>query len=83
MNVILFFILIGLFVVLTPGTFFTLPPKCGKWAVLFTHGFIFAVVWTIAYKFLGRVTSNIVPSIRIFEGMTHPATEPKKHMPKA
>lgn len=78
MNVILFFILIALFVVLTPGTFFTLPPKCGKWCVLLTHGFLFAVIWTVTNKFLGRVTSGILPPIRVFEGNTNMMPEKKK-----
>lgn len=70
MNVILFFILIALFVVMTPGAVFTVPVKCSKWCLLAIHGFLFATIWTLTHKFLWRATSGILPPIRMFEGLT-------------
>lgn len=65
MNIIHFILLIALFYVLTPGIFLSLPPKSGKKVVAITHAFVFAVVWTILYKPLCKITRNL----GFYEGM--------------
>lgn len=50
MNAFLFIVLVLLFVALTPNILLSLPPKASKLTVAFTHGLVFAVVWTLIHK---------------------------------
>lgn len=52
MNIIMFFYIFLLFVLLTPGILLTLPPKGSKWTVAIVHGFVFALVWCSTNKFV-------------------------------
>ena len=69
MNAFLFIVLILLFVALTPNILLSLPPKASKLTVAFTHGLVFAVVWSLIHKPLWRFGESLSHSMRI-EGMT-------------
>ena len=68
MNAFLFIVLILLFVALTPNILLSLPPKASKLTVAFTHGLVFAVVWTLIHKPLWRFGESMGHSMRM-EGM--------------
>ena len=54
MNIIPFIIFVFLFVVLTPGVLVSFPTKSGKLVTSITHGFIFAFIWVLVNRFLGK-----------------------------
>ncbi len=74
MNLVLFFILVALFVALTPGVLVCLPPKSSKMTTALTHGFIFAFVWTIISKPLMNMTRHM----NFMEGATTMTMDSKK-----
>ena len=78
MNLVLFFILVALFVALTPGVLVYLPPKSSKMTTALTHGFIFALVWTIISKPLMNMTRHM----NFMEGATTMKMDSKKPDPK-
>lgn len=82
MNILLFLILVVLFVLLTPGIVVCLPPKSSKLTSAITHGLIFAVIWSLSYKFLWRTTSRMT-SMTFLEGMEQPKPKPKPIVPTA
>jgi hypothetical protein len=59
MNAFLFIVLVLLFVALTPNILLSLPPKASKLTVAFTHGLVFAVVWTVIHKPLWRFGESL------------------------
>jgi hypothetical protein len=59
MNAFLFIVLVLLFVALTPNILLSLPPKASKLTVAFTHGLVFAVVWTLIHKPLWRFGESL------------------------
>lgn len=66
-NILFFVIFVFLFVVLTPGVLVSLPPKSSKIITAITHGFIFAVILALIYKFLWKETSK--KSVTFKEGV--------------
>jgi len=58
MNVILLAYMVVLFVVLTPGVLVNLPPGGSKYVVLATHAVIFAAVWHLTHKAVGRLAEG-------------------------
>lgn len=60
MNIIVFFYIFLLFVLLTPGILLTLPPKGSKWTVALVHGFVFALIWAFTYKFVWGTSMAIL-----------------------
>lgn len=69
MNALLFIVIVLLFVALTPGVLVSLPPKASKLTVSFTHGLIFAIVWTLIHKPIWRFGESISRGMKM-EGMT-------------
>ena len=78
MNLALFFVLVLLFVVLTPGVVVTLPARGSKLSVALTHGLIFGVVWSFFYMVFDKMTSGIT-SIQVphMEGNENMEPKPK------
>ena len=74
MNAFLFIVLILLFVALTPNILLSLPPKASKLTVAFTHGLVFAVVWTLVHKPLWRFGESMGHSMRM-EGLATKCTD--------
>jgi hypothetical protein len=72
MNAFLFIVLVLLFVALTPNILLSLPPKASKLTVAFTHGLVFAVVWTLIHKPIWRFGESL--GMRM-EGMTGTETK--------
>jgi len=90
MNIVLFIIFVLLFVVLTPGIVVSLPPKSSKLITAITHGFIFALIWTLVNKFLFKATTmktvtfkegveNIKPKIEESMGPNKKSMEPQSN----
>jgi len=77
MNLIIFLVLVFLFVVLTPGIALYLPPKASKLTASITHGFVFALIWTIIHKPLWRATHHLGLNLGI-EGFEEGAETKKK-----
>ena len=57
MNVVFFLFMVAMFALLTPGVLITLPKHSSKWVTAFTHGFVFATVWTLLHKYLWRISN--------------------------
>lgn len=79
MQVVFFFVLIALFTALTPGILVSLPPKGSKLTVAITHGFVFAVVFSLFYYTLISL-SHKVGKFTGLEGMSN--QPPKNKKPK-
>ena len=47
--------MVVLFMLLTPGVLVNLPPGGSKYVVLATHAVIFAAVWHLTHKVVGRM----------------------------
>jgi hypothetical protein len=78
MNLVLFLLLVVLFAVLTPGVLLRLPKNGSKWTVAFTHGLVFALVWTLSHRTLVALSSPFRMDIggSMMEGMTPQAPVP-------
>jgi hypothetical protein len=63
MNVALVVYMVILFVALTPGVLVNLPPRCSKYVVLATHALIFAAVWQLTHKAVGRLTEGFAAEL--------------------
>jgi len=63
MNVIMFFYIFLLFVLLTPGILLSLPPKGSKWTVAIVHGLVFALVWCFTNNFVWKTSMMIMHPI--------------------
>ena len=61
MNALLFFYVVVLFFVLTPGILLRLPPNSGKFTVAAVHALVFALV----LKFSHIAVNNLGASIRM------------------
>jgi len=61
MNILAIILLIGLFVVLTPGILLTLPKKGSKLTVAIVHGIVFALLFYLLQTF-------VLNSYNLYEG---------------
>jgi hypothetical protein len=77
MKVVFFFVLVALFTVLTPGILVSLPPKGSKLTVAITHGFVFAIVFSLFYYTLMSL-SHKIGQFTGLEGMHNPSQKNKK-----
>ena len=56
MNIIMFFYVFLLFVLLTPGILLSLPPKGSKWSMAIVHGLVFALVWCLTNNYVRQMS---------------------------
>jgi hypothetical protein len=59
MDYVLFFYLVLLFVLLTPGILLSLPPKGSKLTVAITHGLVLAIVWCLTNKMVWSLSNRL------------------------
>lgn len=60
MNIIMFFYVFLLFVLLTPGILISLPPKGSIWTMAIVHGFVFAFILCLTKKFVWETSMYIM-----------------------